>query len=114
VTANRRDPVPRTDNPTKQTREKNLMWIYGIIDKLAHDVTGTLVTFKTDAQAVRFFRDVALDKNTMVSRHIEDYEIVCYGQLFPYDIQPHTPAKFVYGGEQLATELRARAEEDTK
>lgn len=55
--------------------------IYAILDVKANQISGGIYTFKHDAQAVRFFSDIAQQKDTFVNRHPADYNLVRLGYL---------------------------------
>lgn len=55
--------------------------IYAIRDTLAQALVGGLFLHSHSASAVRFFSDVASDAQTLVSRHIDDHELVFLGTL---------------------------------
>lgn len=50
--------------------------VYAIFDKLASDIIGGLHLFNTEVAAVRFFSDVASNPETLVHKHIRDYELI--------------------------------------
>lgn len=52
--------------------------LYGIRDRLAMAMTGGHVhVFAHDTVAIRFFHDVCSAPDTIISRHIDDFELVC-------------------------------------
>lgn len=51
--------------------------IIGIWDKVTKDFAGPLQVFRHDAPAVRMFTDVAANKETLISQHLTDFELVC-------------------------------------
>lgn len=55
--------------------------IIAIIDTIAQDIAGPVVLFRHDAAAVRYFSDIATDPQTMIHRHVSDYDLVSLGQL---------------------------------
>lgn len=55
--------------------------LYAILDTLAGEITGGLYIHKHDAAAVRFFSDVASLQESMVGKHIADYQLICLGSL---------------------------------
>lgn len=55
--------------------------IYAIIDMIAEDIIGTLITQNNDAGAIRIFNDVASDPQSWVHKHPEDYILVELGTL---------------------------------
>ena len=57
------------------------MRIYGVLDLVANSLLGGLHLFAHDAVAVRFFSDIAADPQTMVSRQVGDFSLVCLGLL---------------------------------
>jgi len=55
--------------------------IYCIRDTLAETILGGLHIFITDAQAIRFFGDLASDGQTSIARHPSDHELMKLGEL---------------------------------
>lgn len=55
--------------------------LYGIIDTLANDLVGSVLIFKADVAAIRFFGDIAAHPESQVNKHPEDYHLVCFGVL---------------------------------
>lgn len=55
--------------------------IYAVYDVVSAEIVGALLVFNHDAQAVRFFSDLARDQNTNVARHLADHELVKLGTL---------------------------------
>lgn len=53
--------------------------LYIIRDTLAGSPAGPLVVLEHDAVAVRMFREILGDKNSMVSRFADDHELVSLG-----------------------------------
>ena len=53
--------------------------LYAIRDIRAVEVVGGVHVFPGDPAAVRFFNDIATDKQTMVGRHLKDHELLCVG-----------------------------------
>lgn len=49
--------------------------IIAIIDTVATDIAGPIQLVRHEAPAIRFFSDVALDPQTMIHKHVEDYEL---------------------------------------
>lgn len=56
-------------------------FIYAVMDKAALAITGGLMVFPADAVAVRTFGDVCMDDQSMVSKHIGDFDLVRLGTL---------------------------------
>lgn len=57
--------------------------IYAIRDRVANDLVGyyPLTTFRTDAQAVRYFADsIAMEKSAL-GAHPNDYELIACGEV---------------------------------
>lgn len=68
--------------------------IYAIYDTVANELVGTvkLHIHKHPAAAVRFFSDVAADKNTSIGQHPQDYNLLCLGYLtLENNIEPVKP-----------------------
>lgn len=79
--------------------------IYIIWDKLAMEAVGImkLHLYAHDAAAIRFFGDIASDKQSTVSRHPADYELHCIGNFDSREQEMLTPMKrpvVVITGEQ--------------
>lgn len=55
--------------------------IFAILDVKAAQVSGGVYSFKHQAQAVRFFSDLAQQKDTFVNRHTADYNLIRLGYL---------------------------------
>jgi len=55
--------------------------VYAIRDVLAESLLGGLHLFITDAQAIRFFGDIAGDNQTAIARHPSDHELIKLGEL---------------------------------
>lgn len=63
--------------------------IYAIIDKKTEDLIGGLQLHKHPASAIRTFTDIGLDKQTLLNRHPEDFDLVKLGELTDQNqIQP--------------------------
>lgn len=67
--------------------------IYAVYDRVAQDIVGGLFVFTHDAPAIRIFVDGLNDSSTMLSKHPEDYALVCVGDLL--DVGEETG----YGGQ---------------
>lgn len=55
--------------------------LYVVYDKLAQTTMGQILAFPNDASAVRYFVDVASGKDTIVNKHLGDYELRRVGQI---------------------------------
>lgn len=55
--------------------------IYAIYDTVAKAIIGQLQLLRHDAAAVRFFGDVASQKQTIVGQHPADFELISLGTL---------------------------------
>lgn len=55
--------------------------MYAIRDILAEVLVGGVHLFKHDAAAVRFFGDVASQKETIVAKHLNDHELIAIGDI---------------------------------
>lgn len=53
--------------------------LYIIRDNLAQAPAGPLVVLEHDAVAIRMFREILSDKNSMVARFAKDHELLCLG-----------------------------------
>lgn len=54
--------------------------LYIIRDTLAGSPAGPLVVLEHDAVAIRMFREILSDKNSMVARFATDHELLCVGK----------------------------------
>lgn len=83
--------------------------LYAIYDNKAEDLLGKFAHIMShDAVAIRMFGDVCEDKNTEIARHIEDYDLVCLGEIQLAEDGPTTTPYFrvVITGEQWAASQR--------
>lgn len=55
--------------------------IIAIQDDLANDLAGPVILIRHDAEAIRYFGDVASHPESQVGRHVEDYQLVELGVL---------------------------------
>lgn len=55
--------------------------IFGIRDKLANAIIGTLWLMRHEAQAIRTFTDIASDPQSSIAKHPADYELLELGHL---------------------------------
>lgn len=55
--------------------------LYAILDVLTGDFIGNILIFRSEAQALRFFKDVLAAENTAVHAHPEDHVLVRLGLL---------------------------------
>lgn len=79
--------------------QKNL---YVVIDKVAETVMGQLLAFPNDTTAVRYFADVASQKDTIVSKHLQDYELRRVGSI---DERTGQISAIINGAGELGTDL---------
>ena len=63
--------------------EHNNGSIYAIYDNKAQEIAGQikLHVFKHQAAALRFFGDVASDRQNLVGQHIDDFDLHCLGHI---------------------------------
>lgn len=84
--------------------------LYAVIDTLAQDITGTVITLRNDAEAIRFFTDILSSNDNNVARHPLDHQLVCMGEIINdngdiYLADAHGTNTLVMTGEQwLATQ----------
>lgn len=58
--------------------------LYAIRDDLAMELGSPVVhVMAHDAQAIRFFGDVASQRDTSVGRHTKDFSLICLGDVAP-------------------------------
>lgn len=59
--------------------------VYAIRDRVAQDIVTmqmySLLTFKTDQQAIRYFADSLLDPKSFLAQHPSDYDLVLCGRV---------------------------------
>lgn len=55
--------------------------IITVRDNVAQDTVGPIQLIRHEAQGVRYFSDIAVDPQTMVHRHVTDYDLVQLGVL---------------------------------
>lgn len=55
--------------------------IYAILDIIANMIVGGLYMHKHDAVAIRFFNDVASQGDSLISKHPQDFDLICLGTL---------------------------------
>lgn len=55
--------------------------LYVVLDKVAETVMGQVLAFPNDTTAVRYFADVASQKDTIVAKHLTDYELRRIGSI---------------------------------
>lgn len=59
--------------------------LYGVVDRKACVIAGTLMLFPNDGSAVRTIGDAVNDPQTLLGQHPEDFVLKCFGtlELFP-------------------------------
>ena len=55
--------------------------LYAIRDNVAGQIQGGVHLHSQDAPAVRFFRDLAADPQTLIARHLADYDLLILGTI---------------------------------
>lgn len=59
--------------------------IYAIRDRIAGEITGmrmySLMVFRTDQEAARYFADAINDTTSILNKHPADYELIYCGQV---------------------------------
>jgi len=76
------EPDSPATSPTEPLKEKPMVrTLYTVRDTLAETILGGIQIFITDAQAIRFFGDIAGDKQTAIARHPHDHELIKLGEL---------------------------------
>lgn len=53
--------------------------LYGIVDNLAEDLVGPVITCRNKAEAVRLFTDLLSNPNTSVGLHPKDHHLLFFG-----------------------------------
>lgn len=92
--------------------------IYAIRDNVAGEITGmrmyTLMTFRTDQEAARYFADAVNDTSSILNKHPEDYELILCGDLDDGGTITalQTPTFIVAGNTILATQQPALVKGD--
>lgn len=88
--------------------------LYAILDTAATNILGGIHLFPRDEAALRFFRDLVGDPQTMMGRHPKDHNLLCVGELdeengniltegFPY---------VVVSGSAMAESIRLARQEE--
>lgn len=82
--------------------------LYIIRDTLAQSPAGPLVVLEHDAVAIRMFREILSDKNSMVARFASDHELLCLGSFDRTTCEiAQGEVRVVMKGEHLAAILEA-------
>lgn len=82
--------------------------LYIIRDTLAQSPAGPLVVLEHDAVAIRMFREILSDKNSMVARFASDHELLCLGSFDRNTCEiAQGEVRVVIKGEVLASILEA-------
>lgn len=83
--------------------------LYIIRDTLAQAPSGPLVVLEHDAVAIRMFREILSDPNSMVARFAKDHELLCIGDFDRETCNVYTNGqpRVVISGEVLAAILEA-------
>lgn len=55
--------------------------IYTVLDKVAGVIIGSLIQEPSDPPAVRAFRDALTARESQLSKHPEDYDLLCVGMI---------------------------------
>lgn len=55
--------------------------LYAIMDLAAPSILGGVHVFPSDVAAMRFFRDLVGDPQTMMGRHPKDHNLICIASL---------------------------------
>lgn len=92
------------------------MNIYGIRDKVANAMIGTLWLIAHDAPAIRIFSDIASDPASMIAKHPEDFVLLRLGVIHYDDdakIEPtiHADTDIVLDGAAWAAAQQPRRAE---
>lgn len=58
-----------------------IRYLYVLLDVLAETVTGQVLSFPSDAAAVRFFADVLADTKTLPGAHPDHFNLYRVGQM---------------------------------
>lgn len=93
--------------------------IYAIRDRIAQDLVGlrmySLMCFRTDQEAARYFADAINDTSSILNKHPQDYELILVGavddtgQIFPRS--PDTNALIVTGDTLVALQTPSLVKE---
>lgn len=83
--------------------------LYIIRDILAQSPAGPLVVLEHDAVAIRMFREILSDKNSMVARFATDHELLCIGDFDRETCNVHANGepRVVISGADLCASLEA-------
>lgn len=55
--------------------------IYAIYDNKAAELTGGVILVNADPAAIRMFSDAANDQKTLISKHVQDFDLIALGQM---------------------------------
>lgn len=72
-----------------------------IVDRLAESV-GPVMSYPAPAAAIRSFGDVASDPQTLLSKHVADFDLLCLGELDDRSgvVTPNNPPVVMLTGAQ--------------
>lgn len=80
--------------------------IYAIYDLTARAIVGQLAMFRHDAAAMRFFSDVASQRETIVGMHPQEFELIALGMIDENQNVIPNREKILTGEQWLAMQER--------
>lgn len=89
-----------------------LATLYAIIDNKTNDITGMVMTFKHDVQAIRTFSELGQRQDTDVGRNLPDMELHRIGHLTMHPTDGcyiEADNQILITGAQLQAQLDAKA-----
>lgn len=85
-----------------------------IRDNVAQDLAGPITIVRHEAQAIRFFSDIAVDPQTMIYRHPTDYDLIQIGVLEDDLTLTPTQRTIITGAAWKAAQDRNQQENDAR
>lgn len=79
--------------------------LYAILDRIANELVGlrmyTIMCFRTDEEAARYFSDAINDTSSILNKHPSDYTLVRLGQIDDLGNITATKPELVITGDTL-------------
>lgn len=90
--------------------------LYAILDNASNMIIGGVHLFPQDAAALRFFRDLVGDPQTMMGRHPNDHHLLCIASLDDEtgDLLTEGCPLVVITGSAMAESIRAAQEQQER
>lgn len=88
--------------------------LYTIWDNAAQAILPHIMVFSHDTAAVRMFGDECARKESLISKHIADFELLCLGNIDESgNISHEGPAVVITGKAWLAAQHRSDTDAET-